>query len=779
MTKLSSDNLPADSRPRWVVFDADNTLWNVEILYNRARAEMAEYVAQLCGMQSAEIERYQQERDRQLREVYGYSAARFARSFEDTAYNFVPAATSEQVRHLRAVAESVFAQKAELTPDVELVLRSLYSRGWYLGLLTAGEAWVQQKRISEFHLQGIFHAIEVVEQKTAQEFKNFCEKNKVDPDRCWVIGDSKRSDIDPAIRAGLNSILVPHENWAIVEDAWEVDDSKYTKVQRLREVLDVIGVEPIEAQPAYRAEIACYGIFEGGGAKGLAHVGALKACEERRIEFRGVAGTSAGAIIAGLIAVGYKAEELFAPTLSEGQSVFDREYISLVGRREWDNAQGVLGKAQHLIAKIKQNYADGDKDKRETASLLIDWPRNFWRGCKSAFYWLLLGRSLRPLAPVAAELGYFSLLGFQHWYNQQLTIKLNKSSEQVVRFSDIEFDLRIISADLKSGSLVVHSRETCPGRSVAEAVVASICIPLVFKPKTFADSCREELHVDGGMLSNFPAWVFADLTKPLQEALPVLGFELVDESNQLPPVPDLSSFFSALVATAISGKKDLEIRGIQNMHFVPIPVSASTLEFDTTREMRQKTYSEGLDGANRFFLDCLQLVPQEQMAPFLYSAHEKIVAEVGRRVHLRLNVMDKNSLGRLSIRYRYNMEFDPDDRMDLPIEAGGAGRCFASRKQVIVDLQRAKREYPRFFMSKYDQALVRSTLRSLLCVPIFDPRTSGDPERRHLMGVLNIDSDDLGPEELEELQDLAIDLSTMISHVWLELAQYGEIRSVA
>jgi NTE family protein len=774
MARACSKNSSGSSESRWVIFDADNTLWNVEAFYNRARTKMAEYVATLCESELVDVERYQQERDRQLREIYGYSASRFARSFEDTIYKFIPDARSEQVRHVRALAEAVFAQKAELTPDVELVLRSLHSQGWYLGLLTAGEAWVQQKRISEFHLQGIFHAIEIVEQKTAREFKKFCEKHNIDPEKCWVVGDSKRSDIDPAIGAGLHAILVPHENWSIIEDALEVDESKYTSVKHLRGVLDVVGMQLIEFQPALHPEIDCYGIFEGGGAKGLAHVGALKACEERKIRFKGVAGTSAGAIIAGLIAVGYQADELFSPNVSDGHCVFDREYISLVGRHEWDRTQGVFDKVHDVAAKFKKIYLDAEGP--GTSIPFIDWPVNTWRACKSGYHWLRLGLALRPLAPVVTELGYFSLSGFQHWYNEQLARKLQKANKTIT-FADISFDLRIVSADLQSSTLFVHSKQTCPDRSVAEAVAASVCIPLVFKPKSFADAQRAEYHVDGGMISNFPAWVFADLSKPSEESLPVLGFELVDQSARLPSTPNLFSFLKALVATAISGKKDLEIRGIQNMHFVPIPVSASTLQFDTTREMRQKTYSEGLEGASTFFPTCLQLVPQEQMAPFLYKAHEQLMQHIGRKAHIRLNVMDKNSLGRLSIRYKYNMDFDSDDRMNLPIEAGGAGRCFTGRKPLIVDLERAKREYPSFRMSKYEQALVRSSLRSLLSVPIFNPKSRDDLENRSVIGVLNIDSDDLSIEDLRAFEDLAIEISSMISHVWLELAEHGEVRT--
>jgi predicted acylesterase/phospholipase RssA/FMN phosphatase YigB (HAD superfamily) len=764
----------SDTESRWVIFDADNTLWNVEVFYNRARTEMTEYLAALCSAKPVSIGEFQQERDRQLSEIYGYSASRFARSFEDTTYHFFPEAKPEEVRHIRAIAEGVFAQKAELTPDVELVLRSLHSQGWFLALLTAGEAWVQQKRIAEFHLQGIFHAIEVVERKTTDTFRQFCKKYGVSSNRCWVVGDSKRSDIDPSISAGLNAILVPHENWAAIESAVEIDEKNYKKVEHLKDVLEVLRVPPVELRPSVHTGIDCYGIFEGGGAKGLAHVGALKACEERKIRFKGVAGTSAGAIIAGLIAVGYDAQDLFSPDVNNGNRVFDREFISLLGRTDWDRAQQALENADHSITRLQRlNLAPADD---ASAFPLVNWPRNFWHNCKSAFHLVQLGKALRPFRPVSKELGYFSLAGFQHWYNQQLAHKLGKEKDTVITFADIDFDLRIISADIRSSTLIVHSRATCSDRSVAEAVAASVCIPLVFKPKTFATGENTEVHVDGGMLSNFPAWVFSEPARQSQTTWPVLGFELVDRSTQLASSPDLFSFLRALISTAISGKKDLEIRGIQNMHFVPIPVSASTLQFDSTHEMRRSTYAEGFEAVSAFFPNCLQLVPQEQMAPFLFEAYEKLMLQVGKRVHLRLNVMDKNSLGRLSIRYKFNMDFDADDRMELSLEAGGAGQCYTGRNTIIVDLLRAKREYPSFQMSKYEQALVRPSLRSLLSVPIFDPQSRGSLENRKVIGVLNIDSDDLNAEEIGDLEDLALEISSMISYVWQELAENGDVR---
>ena len=78
--------------------------------------------------------------------------------------------------------------------------------------------------------------------------------------------------------------------------------------------------------------INAYGIFEGGGAKGLAHAGALKAAEENEIRFVGVAGASAGAIVASLVAAGYSADELFDPGSTDPSRVFNANFVELLGK---------------------------------------------------------------------------------------------------------------------------------------------------------------------------------------------------------------------------------------------------------------------------------------------------------------------------------------------------------------------------------------------------------------------------------------------------------------
>ena len=74
----------------WVIFDADNTLWDVEALYDAAREKFCHLVAELSHQNLKDIEEYQRETDGTLYATFGYSASRFARSFEETLNHFVP-----------------------------------------------------------------------------------------------------------------------------------------------------------------------------------------------------------------------------------------------------------------------------------------------------------------------------------------------------------------------------------------------------------------------------------------------------------------------------------------------------------------------------------------------------------------------------------------------------------------------------------------------------------------------------------------------------------------
>jgi NTE family protein len=223
------------------------------------------------------------------------------------------------------------------------------------------------------------------------------------------------------------------------------------------------------------------GVFEGGGAKGLLYRGALEAMVEDRDRpcwFSAVAGASAGAITATLIAaglrpeqVGYKAEKglgaLRKPTLLNGS----------------------------LRLRAGASYFDQDS--------LADWLRR------------VLRQQVRCLT---GERG-----------GERVTFK------ELYRLTDIELD--VVAVDLNRQRLVVFNHELTPRCAVGEAVVASAAIPMAFEWRPLRlPQPPFGIIVDGGVMANFPTFVFKDASfrewagLPPPE-VPVLGF-LLDEQDR-------------------------------------------------------------------------------------------------------------------------------------------------------------------------------------------------------------------------------------------------------
>jgi putative hydrolase of the HAD superfamily len=222
----------------WVVFDADNTLWEVESLYDGARRSMVEILA-ARGIDPSLSEEIQQTIDQNLHRTLGYSAQRFPTSFDQTLTYFFPNASEQERAQIKAVAERVFLQPVVIDEALGEVLATL-SRSYKLGILTAGEEWVQESRLRQFIHRHHFSAVEIVPHKDVATFMAFARKNAIDTSRSWLVGDSIRSDIIPGHAAGFNCILLQSHNWHRVEVESMALPGDVFQVADLSQVLSII-----------------------------------------------------------------------------------------------------------------------------------------------------------------------------------------------------------------------------------------------------------------------------------------------------------------------------------------------------------------------------------------------------------------------------------------------------------------------------------------------------------------------------------------------------------
>lgn len=475
-----------------------------------------------------------------------------------------------------------------------------------------------------------------------------------------------------------------------------------------------------------------FGIFEGGGAKGLAHVGALKAAEERRVKLIGVAGASAGAIAAALVAVGYTADEIYKPN-GNPKGVLDKDFVeSFLERKMWDDSK-------HFVVDFKKTFSGS----------------GFIGAASKAIFFYRRHRQV--LGQLTGKNGLFSTKSFESYIGELLKKKIanGSGSNGEVLFRDLTIPLKIVSSDISNQKIKIFSKTDTPTTPVAKAVAASICIPYFFIPVSL-DDCH---LVDGGLLSNFPAWLFDEERRQVGPHVPTFGFRLVEAQTHNSESSSFTGFSRSMFSTALSGDQQLEIREVENLHVIPLRVNVTTFDLDMTAEQRAELYVSGKDSARTFFIQ--ELGPRDPL--HMRRVLEFVANEFRKKMHktnchLRVNVIIKTTRGTLRVTYAYNMDDDADDRLEFDIGTGACGECWIKRESILCDLKEAKDTYgKKWKMTKYQQAMVRPKLRTLLSVPIFDPLTQDAiPEKSEPIGILNFDSDEnllakLGDPRIEGL----------------------------
>ena len=307
-------------------------------------------------------------------------------------------------------------------------------------------------------------------------------------------------------------------------------------------------------------------VFEGGGVKGIGLAGALEMLEEREYRPQNIAGTSAGAITAALLAAGYSADEL-------------REIIVTLDYRQF------------------QDRAWEDKIP-------------------------LIERSLSMLL----DLGLYEGDRFLAWIRERLEAKGVRTFADLVHdeFADdprYRSRLQVIASDVTKHELLVLPRDATKlgiepdDLDVALAVRMSMSIPVFFEPVRFVNPKTGDVHVivDGGMLSNYPVWLFDCEDGDVPE-WPTFGLLLVEPKPQVPigarlPKPKMAGkgagavidYVKSLAQTMMEAHDRLYVEQANYARTIAIPtLGVGTTEFDLPRDRALELYDSGRRAAEKF-----------------------------------------------------------------------------------------------------------------------------------------------------------------------------------
>lgn len=307
-------------------------------------------------------------------------------------------------------------------------------------------------------------------------------------------------------------------------------------------------------------------VFEGGGVKGIGLAGAIATLEDRGYMPQNVAGTSAGSISAALLAAGYSAAEL-------REIIMDLDYRQFQDRG-WEDRVPLIERSM---------------------SMLLD-------------------------------LGLYEGNFFLEWIRERLEAKGVRTFADLVHpeYADdprFRYRLQVVASDVTKHELLVLPRDAKKlgiepdDLDVALAVRMSMSIPVFFEPVRLVNPKTEETHiiVDGGMLSNYPVWLF-DCDDASPPDWPTFGMLLVEPKPRIPigarlPKAKIAGsgagavldYVKALAQTMMEAHDRMYVEQASYARTIPIPtLGVGTTEFDLSKERAVALFDSGRWAAEKF-----------------------------------------------------------------------------------------------------------------------------------------------------------------------------------
>src|SRR5258708_9600268 len=205
------------SNPQVLLLDADDTLWENNVYFERAIADFIERLNHQ-HMTPQQVRLFLNGVERETILEHGYGSHSFAHSlvkcFERLAEQPV---TPELHEFIWGFAHRVSTSPLELIAGVAETLDYLCRRQHRLIVMTKGNVIEQSGKVERSGLKEYFAAVEIVAAKNAPTYQEIVTKYQLGPDTTWMVGNSPRSDINPALAAGINAVFVPHDHTCVLE----------------------------------------------------------------------------------------------------------------------------------------------------------------------------------------------------------------------------------------------------------------------------------------------------------------------------------------------------------------------------------------------------------------------------------------------------------------------------------------------------------------------------------------------------------------------------------
>ena len=467
--------------------------------------------------------------------------------------------------------------------------------------------------------------------------------------------------------------------------------------------------------------------FSGGGAKGLVHVGAYKHLYDSNREIACVAGTSAGALVAALIAAGYTPDDILekdgtSPLWRAIQKQFKVKYPSELLGPDYEHLLRLhtLARRGAWIRFIREAF--GRKPVYFFGILsLIFTPWIMIAFTQTFHFWFAVAPSGIALHAVSGLLGIFSFLvaclyglllvakKFKEGVSQLDKIErvvefclqrklLERTSQGPVLFEELyQTPIKVVATNVSTCTPAVFSTDSTPKESVARAVSASICLPYVFSPALIGD----HQYLDGGITSNLPAWVFEEerLMAPSlravafsvsEETVPVKQPKWLRELKRKLGLSDVQMLFNSIM----HAHQSLGLRSLVDLSEVNLKSKLHVLQFRFTEEDAAEILSQGQSVAKEIenyfstIPDIYCDLAEEIRVDASRALRKLLKAETGvtfssKRIRVSFAVLQPQRPGTLWIKFSSGFRRSKDKGITIPMRTSTAGLAFSGKRQIL------------------------------------------------------------------------------------------------
>ena len=188
-----------------LIMDADDTLWENNIYFEQAIHAFVTFLDH-SRLSREEVRSVLDEVER----LMGYGTVNFTKSLVETYRRLAEKDLQEEdIEQVRRFGEQIGTQPLQLLAGVRETLDYLSPRH-DLFLLTKGDSEEQKLKVERSGIEEYFNQVVIVPEKDVSTYHHIISELQIDPQRAWMVGNSPRSDINPALAAGLNAVFIPH-----------------------------------------------------------------------------------------------------------------------------------------------------------------------------------------------------------------------------------------------------------------------------------------------------------------------------------------------------------------------------------------------------------------------------------------------------------------------------------------------------------------------------------------------------------------------------------------